>query len=493
MDEEKLKIQMSNAAVWSGVTQIASKIVVPITNIILARILTPEAFGIVATFNVIISFANIFTDAGFQKYIIQHEFKSQEDLFSSLNVAFWTNFIFSCLIWIDVFVCRGKIASLMGIQGNEEGVIIACLVIPFTSFSSIQTALFGRNFNYKVLFWVKLITSIIPLVVTVPLAIYFRNYWALVWGTIIKEAVQAILLTWMSPWKPKLMYSRKQFISMFSFSVWTLLEQIAIWLTGNIDILFVTQLFNQYYVGIYKTSMSTVSSIFSLLHSALTPILFAALSRSQNCDNRFRAIYYKFQRLTAILIIPLGVGSFLYRNLITEILLGAQWKEASGFIGIWSLALCCSIVFSYYNSEVIRSKGQPKLSLVIQICALLGISILFNVGKEWDFKDIYIGRSFIPIIMIATSSIIVYKKYRISIFTALKNLFPIFVSTGGMAILGIVLQKLSNNTIFQLASILICVGGYFTILFLFPNMREEIKSVPFVTKILNKLKSLINM
>ena len=89
------------ATKWSAITEIAAKLILPISNMVLARILTPDAFGVVATISMIVSFAEIFTDAGFQKYLIQHEFEDDTDREQSTTVAFWGNFILSIILWKD--------------------------------------------------------------------------------------------------------------------------------------------------------------------------------------------------------------------------------------------------------------------------------------------------------------------------------------------------------------------------------------------------------
>ena len=95
---EELNKKIVTATKWSSVTEIAAKLVAPVTTMLLARILTPDAFGVLVTVMMVISFAEIFTDAGFQKFLIQHEFSSDEELYQSTNVAFWTNLVFSLLI-----------------------------------------------------------------------------------------------------------------------------------------------------------------------------------------------------------------------------------------------------------------------------------------------------------------------------------------------------------------------------------------------------------
>jgi len=88
---ENFNSKVVKATKWSTITEILVKILSPITNMILARILTPEAFGIVATITMITSLAEIFADAGFQNFLVQHEFKNKEELDNSTTVAFWSS------------------------------------------------------------------------------------------------------------------------------------------------------------------------------------------------------------------------------------------------------------------------------------------------------------------------------------------------------------------------------------------------------------------
>ncbi len=114
MSQELKNKKVGQALRWSIISEISSKLIVLITNIVLARLLTPEAFGLVATVTMVVTFAEVFTDAGFQKYIVQHEFKDEYDLNTSTNVAFWTNFVFSLLIFTVIAIFADPIAALVG-------------------------------------------------------------------------------------------------------------------------------------------------------------------------------------------------------------------------------------------------------------------------------------------------------------------------------------------------------------------------------------------
>ena len=147
---------VGNAAKWSSIAEISVKFITPITNMILARLLAPEAFGVIASVSMVISFADMFTDAGFQKYLVQHEFLSEDDKHENVNVAFWTNLVISFCLWFFIILFRESIAKRVGNAGLGNVLAIACVQLPLTSFSSIQMALYRRDFDFKSLFYVKI-------------------------------------------------------------------------------------------------------------------------------------------------------------------------------------------------------------------------------------------------------------------------------------------------------------------------------------------------
>ena len=117
MNEIDIKRKTAAATTWATIAEIVSKLFSPIINIILARILTPEDFGVVATVNMIVGFADMFTDAGFQKYIMQHSFADRDDLNKQTTVAFWTNLVISCVLWGLILIFSNPLARLVGNDG----------------------------------------------------------------------------------------------------------------------------------------------------------------------------------------------------------------------------------------------------------------------------------------------------------------------------------------------------------------------------------------
>lgn len=485
---EELNKKSGKAALWSTVTEIMAKLITPIVNIVLARLLTPDAFGAVATITMVITFAEIFTDAGFQKYIIQHEFDSEDSLNKSTNVAFITNLSVSTLIVAIIAIFRNQIASLVGSPELGNAIAVASLVIILVAFSSIQMARFKRDFDFKTLFFVRIVSSLIPLFVTVPLAFVLRNFWALVIGNLAVNLFNAVALTVKSKWKPKLFYSFALFKKMFSFTAWTMLESVLIWLTTNVDIFIVGNVLSDYYLGIYKTSITTVNSYMGIITASIVPVLFSTLSRYQNDEDNFHATFWKFQRYMSWLVIPMSIGVFVFRDLITELLLGSQWKGASGFIGLWGLMSGFTIIFSNLASEVYRSKGNPKLSMLSQAIHIAFVIPAVLLTVNLSFETLYTARALIRIQFVVWSIIILRVIYKFSIKKMLSNVSPAVISALIMGVVGYILSNFMTAIWWQFVCIFICIIVYFAVLLaLFPKTRKEIFDIPFISKFINKI------
>ena len=466
-----LNRKVVQATKWSAITEVVAKLITPITSMVLARLLTPEAFGVVTTITMIIAFAEIFTDAGFQKYLIQHDFKDEIDREQSTTVAFWSNFTMSIVIWGIIAIFCEPLATLVGNPGLGHVVAIACVAIPLAAFSSIQMALYKRDLDFKTLFKVRIVAICIPLFVTIPCALIFRNYWALIIGIIARDVANAILLTWYSKWKPRFFYSFGKLKEMTSFTIWSLIEALSIWLTLYVDVFIVGSMLSQYHLGLYKTSSTVVNQMMHLITAATTPVLFSSLSRLQDNEDEFRKLFFKFQKIVGMLVIPLGVGIFCFSDLITDILLGNQWKEAAGFIGLWGITSAITIIFSHYSSEVYRSKGKPKLSVLSQWLHIIVLWPTVLVSIHWGFEALYTARSLVRFEAIFADLIILHYLMHISPFEMLKNTAHSLLSAIVMMIMANVLLMFGNSMVWQLVSISICVVIYFAIICMFKEER----------------------
>lgn len=474
---QNLNRKIANATKWSMVAEIVSKLASPIVNMILARLLAPDEFGIVASITIITSFADIFTDAGFQKYIIQHEFEDDKTLRNYADVAFSANAIMSTVIFIIIFILRHPFANLIGCSGAYNGLAVSSLTVLCTAFSSIAIAGFRRDLNFKPLFFIRLGSSLIPLVITVPLAFLVHSYWALVIGTVGQQLFIAILSLRLSKYKVRFRIDLHAFSNMLSFSMWNLLESLSIWFTGQANIFIVAATLNSYYLGLYKTGMSTINSYMTIISTAITPVLFSALSRVQNDTTTYDNTFNNFQKLISIYVLPLGAGIFLYRGLAVKILLGNQWMEIADFMGLWALMSAFTITFSNLACEVYRSMGKPKISFFLQVIYLVFYIPAIYFSAKGGFRLLCTVSCYIRLLPIFFDFITLKNMFKMKLFNILRNVYMQFLAVAIMSILSLILQNISNTIVWQIISICICAICYIGIILMSPSTRKEMFSI----------------
>lgn len=481
------KSTIFNATKWSVLAEVMAKLAAPIVNMILARVLTPSAFGIVASITIVTSFADIFTDAGFQRYLIQHEFANEDELEKSSNVAFYANLALSVFLYLLIVIFRAPIAAAVGCASEATGIAVAGLAVICTTFSGTMTAQFRRNLNFKPLFFVRMISAFIPLVITVPLAFILKNYWALILGTLAQQVFNAVLLTILSPWKPRLFFRFSLLKQMVSFSLWNLLESLSVWFAGQVNIFIVSNALSSYYLGLYKTSMTTINSYMSLATASVTPVLFSALSRYQHEKSKYQHTFYAFLRGLSLLVFPMGFGVFLYRDFAVQLLLGSQWTEAAEFLGLWALSSAIIIVYTNTACEVYRSLGKPKILFFIQCSYLLVYIPAILWGVEQGFSVLCYVSCLVRFIPLLINLFVLKYKFDFSVFSIFKSTgIPLFASLlmSGVALL---LQRFSQSPLWNCLSILLCAIIYCSILFVFPSTRNSLFSLPGINRLYKKL------
>lgn len=474
----ELNSKVLSATKWSAITEILGKLVSPITTMVLARILTPDAYGVVATIAMIISFSEIFSEAGFSRYIIQHEFKNEEDKYKSANVAFTTNLVLSLILWTIIIVFSAPLAELVGNPGLGVVIAVACVSIPIHSFSTIQRALYQRDFDFKTLFYARVAGILIPFVVTIPLAFYFRNYWALIIGTIVVNVANALILTICSRWKPSVTYfSFTRLKVMLAFSMWIVLDTILIWFTEYIDIFLVGRYLDEYYLGIYKTSTNLVGQIVALITAAVLPVMLPTLSRLQNDKEQMRAMVLKFQKMVGIILLPMGVGIFVFSDLIVEIMLGPQWLEASEFVGLWGLMSAITIIFSRFCSFIYPAIGKPRLSVYVQLLHLVVLVPAVVIGVRYGFEILYLTRSFVRIELVLVNLIFAYLLIGLKFSSLFTNIGIQVFASFVMFLVGSFLLQMSTSIWWTFLWVGISLLAYFMVLCLFPQERKLLKDI----------------
>jgi O-antigen/teichoic acid export membrane protein len=420
-----MKSKVLSASIWSILSEIIAKAISPIGFIILTRILSPQDFGVVAVATTILSFVNIISDMGISKVIIQ-EHGSKEFLERMNNVGFLFNASLGLFLCLCMIIFSKKIALLLGSPKSAPVIMAMSIQVVFFSLSSIQSANRKKELNFKFLFFLRLITTGTPLLISVPIAFLGGGYWAIVSGQIAGSVLSTIVFWKTSTWKPKLFFEFQILMKMLAKSVWNTLEQLFSWIPLGLDTYLITKYLSVSDLGMYSTSRTLFSSAITLTLGGILPVLFSAFSRISDNDILYKKILLISQKAIFALAAFMGVGVFIFRDIIEYLIFNGKWEGISKIFGV--IFLIMSFEYFYLSlGEGLRARGHFRIT---------SLNTVFSVALSVPF--LLIGIKYGLLVYVITRSALLYlyfpiifynskRKFGITFLDCIKNSRNIFL------------------------------------------------------------------
>jgi O-antigen/teichoic acid export membrane protein len=360
MNPESITDKATRSLKWSALMEIVSRTASPIILVVLARLLTPADFGVVATAMIAISFSQMFWDAGLSNALIQTK-EAPED---AANVVFWTNIVLGVLIYLLLFFLAPAIALFFKSPASGPVLRVLGLQIVIASCTSVQQALFVRDLDFRGLFWINLFAAFIPGVFSIPLAYYGYGVWALVAGSLAGQVLNCWLLWRRSTWRPKLIYNKVLASKLFSFGFWVLLESFGAWLIVWGDNLIVGRFLGIHDLGVYRTGWMLVTILFGLTLNSFLPVIYPTFSRLQDDLPALKNTFHRINRVVIALALPMGMGLLIVGPEVAALLFGRKWQGLGFVLGVLGLTYSISWLVSL-NTEIYRAMGRPDVNTKI--------------------------------------------------------------------------------------------------------------------------------
>lgn len=471
---ELVSEQKTNASMkWTSLAEIVSKIIVPLMNMVLSRLLAPAVFGIIANVTIIVSFAQMFAEGGFSRYIVQFDYSDQASIKRSAKTALTTTFAISLLIFAIIVLFRDSFANFVNAEGYGTILVIAAVQIPLYGFISIQTSLARRYFEFKKLTIIRISSAIIQAAVSIILASVKMGVYSIAVGSLSSALFQAVALFFCSKQKIWFGFSFLELKKMLSYSLLYLLETLLSWLNTSIDVFIVGKLFDTTLTGVYKNAFTTVVGITTLLGAICNPVLISYLSRLQNDHSKFASVICQYQKIFSTLFIPLAFGLLCYRNTLSLIFFGSGWVGSEIVLG--ALGFC--FIFKTGTSDFIMTgctaKGKPQYNILADAFYSIAIISCCLVFGSMGFEALAISRGLCAFVPLIVTLIFSKKSVGVNPFTILKNTLPAIVLSCLMYLFGLGLQKVSSSFVWSIGSILLCMVFYFLLLWIFGSQSFE--------------------
>ncbi|MDD2519303.1 MAG: lipopolysaccharide biosynthesis protein [Bacilli bacterium] len=275
-----------------------------IVQIVLARLLLPKDYGIIALVIIFISIASVFVQSGFSAALIQKKNVDEAD-FSSV---FYLSLFIACLTYIILFIVAPSIASFYEEPQIVMVVRVLSITLFFGAFNSIQNAVIARGMQFKKLFFSSTGAILISGTVGIHMAYTGFGVWALVGQQLTNQLLIVVILWFTVKWRPKLLFSYASVKVLFSFGSKLLLSSLINTLYLNLRSLVIGKMYNSAMLGFYNRGQGFPSIIVSNINGAIESVMLPVLSSQQDNKLRVKDMVRRSIVTSSFIIFPMMVG-----------------------------------------------------------------------------------------------------------------------------------------------------------------------------------------
>ncbi|WP_435254327.1 lipopolysaccharide biosynthesis protein [Tenacibaculum sp. A30] len=348
-------------------------------NIILARLLTPEDFGVIGLLVVFTALSQVITDSGFSQALIRKEEVTQEE-YSSI---FFLNIFLGCLLYSLLFIGAPFIADFYNYPKLSNISRIVFLIIIVNSFGVVLNAIIVREINFKVLAKRTILSNLLSGIIGVFFAYKGFGVWSLVIQLVLSAFFKIILLWQFTNWRPSLYFKLSPIKEMFSFSFYIMLSKALDVLASNLQILLIGKFYSKKDLGYYTQAYTLESMPATTITTVVKNVTYPSISKIKDDINQVKNAYRKVITISCFVVFPLMAILMLTGDLIIPLLLSNKWEPSIQYFK----PLCLiGAVFPLYSIGMNlfmvtgNTKKLFKVSMTKRVITILFIVISVSYG-----------------------------------------------------------------------------------------------------------------
>lgn len=470
MSKGDLKKKTKVGAYWQMANQLSNNGLMFVINIIMARLLMPEDFGVVAIPMVFLAIAEIFIEAGFSSALVRKDEVSESDMS--------TAFIFSISVGVICYLVLFFLSPLIAGFYQEPRLInvtrVAAIAFLITPLSTPQTVILKRKIDFKTPAKVAVISRILAGALGISLAYYGFGLWSLVYSN-LAGVFLTFAFNWISVrWYPKAGWSKDSFNYLFGYGSKMVLTYLLSRVYMNIAPLFIGKYCNTEQLGIYNNAHRYTIYPSRFFIGIVQNVTFPVLCQIKNDDNTLALSYRKMIKITTFLVFPLMLLLAVVAEPLVRIFLTDKWIGCVPFIQIMCLSIMWSPVHSL-NLNLLLIKGRSDLFLRLEIIKdSIGVCIML-ITLPMGIIPFLWGRVLSSIICLYINTYYTGKIIGVGFFRQMGDVLPSFILTMIIATATYSITSCLDNSLFRLtAGILLGTILYVVISLLlrFPEWKE---------------------
>lgn len=390
---------------WSFASRISTRGLSILKIIIVARLLSPNDFGLLGIAILTLAIFEVFSKTGFKESIIQNK----EKIDDYLNTAWTTLALRGFALYGIVFVSAPYIATFFNEPRAELIIRVIGLTLIFNGLQNIGVILFQKDLEFHKNFALDLSSAVPAFILTVFLAYAWRNVWALIYGGLLGSVCLLVTSFLIHGHRPKPEFKKDKATQMFGFGKWVLGSSIIIFLLTQGDDIFVGRFLGVTALGIYILAYRVSNLPATEISHVIQRVAFPSFSKMQDNKEKLKLVYIKLLQLLSFIVFPLGALIYVLINNFTITILGIQWVPIIPIVMVFVFQTANRAIGGTLTS-ISTALGRPDIQTRISTVQLIILVILIYP------MSLYLGVLGVAIVVLIESTI--------SIPIALKLVLP---------------------------------------------------------------------
>jgi len=353
------------------------------STVVLARVLDPADFGLVAMVTAVIAFGNAFRELGLGTATIQKAEISDDHV----SALFWINVTVGMTLTLIMMAAAPVVAWAFREPALIPLMIFLSAGIAIGSMGTQHLALMHRKMQFVHAEIVKVAGMLLAAIAAIISALLGAGYWALAVNNLTVAGLTVGGFWIVCKWIPHRPRKVKGLMHSIRFGMHVTGFDIINYFSRNLDRILIGRFFGAGELGLYSKAYTLMMLPISNLRVPLNTVGLPAMSRIQNEPERFRSYYIKYTSLLAFISMPIVAFMFVFSDEIIRIVLGSKWEQAGGLFRILAAAAFIQPVASQ-TGLVLMSSGESKRYLHLGVLYAVGLSVAFVVGIPWGPKGV---------------------------------------------------------------------------------------------------------
>ncbi|MEZ9977135.1 lipopolysaccharide biosynthesis protein [Vibrio breoganii] len=456
------KKQIKTGLIWSALDSFGNQGIALVISLVLANLLGPSVYGLVAMLTIFIAIASVFVNSGFGSALIRKVDRNEKDY----ATTFYFSLGVSAVCYLLLFFSAPLIASFYKQPELVSLTRAIALTIIIQTFAIIPRTKLSVTLDFKS----QAVANFIAMLCsgTLGLVLALNNYgvWALVTQQLTNATISVIMLNLLSPWKPVEKFCRQAFKELFGFGSKLLLSSLIDTIYKNVYGLIIGKQFSAIQLGLFNQADKLSSVPATTLTGVIQKVTYPMLSAIQHDTKKLDATYLLTLKFATFIIFPVMFGISIIAKPLVDIILGPQWQSSAEFISIITMAFALYPIHAI-NLNMLQVKGRSDLFLRLEIIKKINLTIMLFITVPISIKAMCIGMVICSYLALFINIYYTGKLSSITITKQISALIPIGLITAISAFAGYMAGINVSSNILQIATMLaVALSAYIGIMLL---------------------------